>query len=182
MLEIIEEIKTICVENNFTLSVAESCTGGYLSHLITTIPGSSLFYKGSVVAYWVEFKEKILHVSKDTISLHTVVSPQVAIEMAKGVSRLFGSTIGLSTTGIAGPTGELFKRPVGTVCIGLHSPWSTFSKILKLEGERFDIIKKASFEALKILLRVLHGRKASNKYTEQTGKGGEGGVFGDGNK
>ncbi len=152
-------IKEIAVSLGVNLACAESCTGGYISHLITSVPGSSLFYRGCVVAYHEDIKVAVLGVKKETISRYTVVSPQVALEMAKGVARLFGSTLGLSSTGIAGPTGEMFGKPVGTVCLGVYSPWDSFSKVLRLSGSRIEIIKKASEEALSMLYGVLR-RKA----------------------
>ncbi len=169
-----EDLKKVFLEMGLTLSVAESCTGGYISHLITSVPGSSNYFKGGIVAYWEEIKVNILGISKEIIERHTVFSPQVAIEMAKGISRLFSTDVGISSTGIAGPTGGLPLRPVGTVFLGFKTPFGVFSKKLKLSGERGDIIRRASEEALKTLLETLIGRKISNRYTKQAMGAGRG--------
>ena len=177
-----EELKKILLEMGLTLSVAESCTGGYISHLITSVPGSSNYFKGGIVAYWEEIKVDILGIPREIIEKHTVFSPQVAIEMAKGVSRLFSTDVAISSTGIAGPTGGLPLKPVGTVFLGFKTPFGVFSRKLKLSGERGDIIKGASEEALKILLETLVGREVSNRHTEQVMGAGRGKVPGGGDK
>ncbi len=106
-------------EKGLTLSTAESCTGGLLANLITNISGSSDYFKGGVVSYLEEVKVKLLGVSWESVKEHTVYSHEVAKEMALGVKRLTGSDVSLSTTGIAGPTGELPGKPVGIVYVGL---------------------------------------------------------------
>ncbi len=151
----LKRIKDISVAKGITVSCAESCTGGYISHLLTSISGSSLFYRGCVVAYHRDIKVDILGVSERDISLYTVVSPQVAIGMAKGAAKLFKTVVGLSSTGIAGPTGGMPGKPVGTVCLGIYSPWKTFSETFVFSGDRLSVIKEASQEAVRMLLSLL---------------------------
>ncbi len=177
-----EEVKKIFLEMKLTLSVAESCTGGYISHLITSVPGSSNYFKGGVVAYWEEVKINLLGISRDILERYTVFSPQVAVEMAKGVAKLLSTDVAVSSTGIAGPTGGLPLKPVGTIFLGFKTPFGTFSRKLKLSGKRGDTIKKASEEALRILLETLVGRKISDRYTEQALGARRGKVSGGGDK
>jgi len=106
-------------EKGKKLAVAESCTGGYISHLITSVAGSSEFYNGSVTAYSNEAKENILGVKQRTIEEFGAVSEQVAKEMARGVKRVLRTDYAVSTTGIAGPTGGSEEKPVGTVWIAV---------------------------------------------------------------
>ena len=104
-----------------TLSVAESCTGGLLSHRLTNMPGSSDYFIGGVVAYAYEAKERILSVRHDTLYEYGAVSEQTALEMARGARRLFLSDVALSVTGIAGPGGGMPDKPVGLVYIALSA-------------------------------------------------------------
>lgn len=103
------------------IASAESCTGGYVSKRITNVSGSSEVLDGSIVAYANSVKEKLLHVSRETLSAYGAVSSETAIEMARGVRALFNSDIGVSITGIAGPTGGTPDKPVGTVFVGVSA-------------------------------------------------------------
>jgi len=105
-----------------TIAIAESCTGGLISHLFTNVPGSSNFFLFSGVTYSNKSKIKVLGVSPSTLEKYGAVHEETAKEMAKGAQRISGATYGLSTTGIAGPDGGTETKPVGTVCIGLATP------------------------------------------------------------
>ena len=120
-----------------TLSAAESCTGGEISHLITSVPGSSAYYLGSVTSYAISVKEKVLGVPSETIESFGVVSSEVAAAMAEGVRRVTGSDYAVSTTGLAGPDGDE-RNPVGTVWIGAAGPkgTKTVNKIFKNDRKR----------------------------------------------
>jgi nicotinamide-nucleotide amidase len=111
----------LLAEKKLTLSLAESCTGGLISHRLTDVPGSSDYFMGGVVAYSYHAKEKFLNVRHDTLYNFGAVSPETAIEMARGARRAFGSDIGISVTGIAGPGGGLPGKPVGLVYISLST-------------------------------------------------------------
>lgn len=104
-----------------SLATAESCTGGYIGHLLTNIPGSSTYYKGGVVSYSNEAKAKLLGVSQATLDTYGAVSAQTALEMAKGVRLLLDTDLGISVTGIAGPGGGTPEKPVGLTWIGVSS-------------------------------------------------------------
>ena len=103
------------------IAAAESCTGGYVAKRITNVSGSSEVLDGSIVTYANRVKEQFVHVSRETLSKYGAVSSQTAIEMARGVRELFGADIGVSTTGIAGPTGGTPDKPVGTVFVGIST-------------------------------------------------------------
>ena len=120
-----------------TLSAAESCTGGKISSLITSVPGASEYYLGSVTSYAIPVKEKVLGVPEATINEYGVVSSEVAAAMAEGVRNLTGSTYAVSTTGLAGPGGDE-NNPVGTVWIGVAGPngTKTVKKIYKNDRKR----------------------------------------------
>ncbi|MBW1994155.1 MAG: CinA family protein, partial [Deltaproteobacteria bacterium] len=116
------EIGNLLRQNKATLGVAESCTGGLISDWITNVSGSSDYFLLSAVTYSNDAKVRILGVSADTIEKYGAVHEETAKQMAAGVRRISGATYGLSTSGIAGPTGGTPEKPVGTVCIGLATP------------------------------------------------------------
>jgi PncC family amidohydrolase len=108
-------------ERKLTLAVAESCTGGLLGHRITNVAGSSEYFEGGVIAYSYDAKERLLSVHHDTLYEHGAVSPETALEMARGARKALGADIGVSITGIAGPGGGLPGKPIGLTFIGLSA-------------------------------------------------------------
>ncbi|MFA5419794.1 MAG: competence/damage-inducible protein A [Bacteroidales bacterium] len=138
-----------------TLSVAESCTGGYLSHLITTIPGSSAYFNGSVVSYTNEAKTELLGVPKELIVVHGAVSQAVAEAMAKGAQTRFSTDYALAVSGIAGPDGGTPEKPVGTVWIALASTDGVVSKLFHYGEHRGRNIRRAALSALNMLRIIL---------------------------
>jgi nicotinamide-nucleotide amidase len=144
------------LKKNATIALAESCTGGLLAHRLTNVPGSSDYFLFSGVTYSNESKQKVLGVLLETIEKYGAVHEETAKEMAKGAMRIAKATYGLSTTGIAGPSGGTREKPVGTVCVGL----ATESMVI---GNRFyfpamdRIQNKEAFAtaALKFLLDEL---------------------------
>ena len=120
-----EDLESVVIrlltERHQTLATAESCTGGFISHCLTNVPGSSAAILGGVVTYSNESKQEFLRVQADTLSVHGAVSEATAREMAEGIRLRLDSTYGLSITGIAGPAGGTLEKPVGTVFIGLAS-------------------------------------------------------------
>lgn len=143
-------------EKKLSISTAESCTGGYIAQLLTSVPGSSTYYKGSVVSYATEVKKNLLNVSEKTIEKHTVVSKEVAIEMAKGVRKKLNTDISLSTTGVAGPSKGEDGKEVGTVWIAIASAKKTFNKMYYFPYlERDDFIAQVSKLALQNVLEFV---------------------------
>lgn len=109
----------LMAESGTTLGIAESCTGGNIAHMFTENPGSSIYFKGGVVAYSNEVKSSVLGVSPETLETHGAVSKEVALEMAQGVKKVLGTDFAIATTGIAGPDGGTPEKPVGTVWIAV---------------------------------------------------------------
>lgn len=145
-----------------SLSTAESCTGGYLAHLITAVPGSSDYYKGSVIAYSNEIKESILDVQSDTLRQQGAVSEETVIEMAQSVRRKFGTDYAISTSGIAGPSGGTPQKPVGTVWIAVATPRTCLTKLCRFSSDRERNIERASIQALGLLLTALTTEAEAN--------------------
>lgn len=133
------------------LSVAESCTGGYVSHLITAIPGSSAYFNGSVVSYSNQSKARLLGVSEALIEEYGAVSQQVVEAMAAGALMRFDADYALSISGIAGPDGGTVEKPVGTVWIGLATPTGVTSKLFLFGEHRGRNIRRAALTALNLL-------------------------------
>lgn len=150
-----EVIVDMLKERNLTLSTAESCTGGSIAKMITSVPSCSLIYKGSVIAYDSKVKEELLNVNHDDIEKYNVVSKKVAEQMAVGVRNLLNTDFALSTTGIAGPDGGTEDNPVGTVCIALSTPNEVFSKRYNFGKDRENNIERASITAFEMLRQYL---------------------------
>ena len=143
------------------LSIAESCTGGLISDRITNVPGSSDYFEGGMVTYSNESKAKHLGIPLDYIKRYGAVSPQVARKMAQGVRKAFHTTFGLSTTGVAGPTGGTKRSPIGRVFIGFTKGRRTWVKKEDLKGSRREIKEKASKKALQFFYETLvHSRRS----------------------
>jgi len=156
MSAIIQKIHTLFREKKLTLSVAESCTGGLISHLITTLPGASAFFEAGVVSYSAAVKEKMLGVSPETIARYGVVSEQVVREMAKNIRRLTGSDFSLSTSGNLGPE-VLEGKEKGLIYIAVCSKGETLSKELRLKDNREENKEEASRLALEFLVEIVEG-------------------------
>lgn len=131
-----------------TISVAESCTGGLISHLFTSIPGSSAYYLGSVTSYANSVKERVLGVPSEIIRNHGAVSSECAAAMASGVRKLTGSDFAVATTGIAGPGGGSDEKPVGLVWVGVSSKEGTQTFKIQYKGDRIRNIERFTAFAL----------------------------------
>lgn len=138
-------------ERKLTLAVAESCTGGYLTHLITSVPGSSEYFLGSIIPYAYEIKMRQLGVKPETLELHGAVSEETIIEMANLVRAKFNTDIGVATSGIAGPGGATPEKPVGTVWIAYSDKHHTVARKLQLSKDRLINIKLASNAVLNLI-------------------------------
>lgn len=144
-----ERIARLLKGSGRTLSTAESCTGGQIAHLITTVSGSSEYFLGSVVSYAIPVKEKVLGVSPAVIREKGVVSGEVAAAMAEGVRRLTGSTFSVATTGLA--EGSDGSYPEGTVWLGVSGPAGTFTRKYHCDLGRKGNIRRFSTVALHFL-------------------------------
>lgn len=152
-----EKIQQLFKLNGWTLSAAESCTGGQISHLLTSVSGSSAYYLGSVTSYAVSVKEKVLGVPSSTIRDKGVVSAEVASAMAEGVRDLTGSTFAVSTTGLAEGSDDYY--PEGTVWIGVAGPEGTRTLLYQWDKDRKANIRRFAVVALRFLLKIANENK-----------------------
>ena len=136
-----------------TLATAESLTGGGIGAALTAVSGSSAVYKGGIVSYTNEVKMNILGVTPSLLDIHGAVSAPVAEEMAAGVRRLLNSDIAVSVTGLAGPAGDEFSHPVGTVFIGYQDSSHTIVEHHRFEGDREEIRSQTIQAALQLILQ-----------------------------
>ena len=136
-----------------TVATAESCTGGTIASMLTQVAGSSAWFKGAVVSYAVEVKERVLGVDVS----HGVVSEPTACQMAEGVARLLQTDAAVATTGVAGPGGGSAETPVGTVCIAATLWGRTHAVTRRFEGDREAVILQAADAALAMLGQIIEG-------------------------
>ena len=146
-----EAIGKQLTSNKQTLSLAESCTGGYISHFITSVPGSSVYFKGSVIAYSNDIKESILKVKPETLRDYGAVSEETVKEMAEGIRQKFNTDYAVATSGVAGPGGGTVDKPVGTIWIAIADRNKTLAKKLTILKDRMSNIKYSSVSALVLL-------------------------------
>ena len=136
-----------------TLVTAESCTGGGIGAALTAIPGSSEVYKGGVISYTNWVKENILGVDGEMLDQYGAVSAQVAQAMAAGVRRQLQAGVAISVTGLAGPGGDDFGNPVGTVYIGYCDTNKLYAKKYKFSGDRDAVRREATISSLEFVLQ-----------------------------
>ena len=141
---------------NLTLSVAESCTGGLISHYLTTLAGASNFFEAGVVSYSIESKKRILGVSPEIISQYGVVSNETAREMAEKMRLLTKTDFSLSTTGNLGPD-VLEGKDKGLVYIAVSKKGQKFSRELRLKGDRSENKRDAAISAMRFLIEIIEG-------------------------
>jgi nicotinamide-nucleotide amidase len=147
----------LLTDNNLTIAVAESCTGGLIADRITNVSGSSKYFDRGVVAYSNKSKVELLNVPEDVISSFGAVSKETAEAMAEGVRKSSKTNIGLSTTGIAGPTGGTEEKPVGLVWIGYSDDKKTIAERFYFGDDRFRVKIRTSQAALNIIRKQLLG-------------------------
>ncbi|RLA39436.1 MAG: competence/damage-inducible protein A [Gammaproteobacteria bacterium] len=150
-----ESLGKLLKENKLTLSTAESCTGGNIARLITSVPGSSGYFTGSVIAYENRIKSDVLGVDALVIDNEGAVSKEVVEQMARGIMDLYGTNAAIATSGIAGPDGGTEEKPVGTVWLCVTYGDKILTKKFRFSGTRDRIIDQASFSAMQLLRRVV---------------------------
>lgn len=148
---IFKSVADLLTQNHLTIACAESCTGGQIAKLMNEIPGASAFFKGGVVAYATQSKIDVLGVSENTIIEHSVVSEQVALEMAFGAQRIFKSDWAIATTGNAGPTKGDSNVEVGTVCLALVSNLENKTFTFNFGQPREKVVESAVNKAFEII-------------------------------
>jgi nicotinamide-nucleotide amidase len=155
MKGLIEQIHKTLIKKQKTLAVAESCTGGLVSVLLTQIPGSSQYFILGVVVYSNKTKQTLLKIPARLIAKKGAVSKEVAQKMAQSVRKIAKADFGIGITGIAGPTGGTFKKPVGTVFIAIDGKNKKLCKKFLFKGNRIVIRKKSALKALELLKKIL---------------------------
>ena len=145
----------LLIHRKKTLSIAESCTGGGLSHRLTNIAGSSHFFKLGLVVYSNEAKIKFLKVPSPLLIKHGAVSKEVAKHMAQAVRKILQTDFGIAVTGIAGPGGSTRNKPVGLTFIALSTKNETVCEQFIFKGNRLNIKSQAATQALTMLLKIL---------------------------
>lgn len=152
-------IHTLLVRNRKTVSVAESCTGGLLSWLLTLLPGSSAYFVLGIVAYHNDAKQKILGIPRAVIARRGAVSRETALLMARRVRKISGADFGIGVTGIAGPGGAVKGKPAGTVFIAVAGDSGSECRKFLFEGSRETVRRKSALQAAAMLERMLSRRK-----------------------
>ncbi len=157
--ETLEEIiGKLLLEKGNSMATAESCTGGYIAHLITSIPGSSGYFKGAIVAYSNEVKENLLGVPSGTLQKFGAVSEETVLEMAISAQTQFNADYVIATSGIAGPDGGSIDKPVGTAWIAIATPNEVFAKKYSFGDNRSRNIRKTALQAMALLRKKLIGQ------------------------
>ncbi len=151
-----EVIGTMLKERDATVGTAESCSGGYIAHLLTRLPGSSETFKGSIVSYAIEAKINLLGVEEEVIEKYGVVSEEVAVAMAKGACEKLKTTFSVATTGYSGPTGGDEEQPTGTVWIAVSGPGRTVARQFNFGKNRQHNIRRTALTALNMLRREIY--------------------------
>ena len=152
------ELGKILREKNFTISCAESCTGGLLTSKLTDVAGSSAYVQGSIVSYSNEIKNSVLKVKAETLKNFGAVSEQTARQMSNNVRELFKTDIGVGITGIAGPDGGSIEKPVGTVYISVSNSDKTFVKKFNFSGSRIEIKNQTCNAAMSMIKNFVGGK------------------------
>lgn len=142
-------------ERGLTCAVAESCTGGLIGHLITSIAGSSDYFQGGIIAYSNDAKVRLLNVEQEILASVGAVSSETAAAMARGVRPALAADVGISSTGIAGPGGATARKPVGLVYIGVATPQGVVIRELRLDGDRAENIERSAIMALQLALESI---------------------------
>ena len=153
-----EKIGELLKAKKMTLSTAESCTGGSIAALITSVSGSSEYFKGGVVAYSNEVKMNMLHVSPETLQKYGAVSRETVIEMVQGVMESMKTDCAVATSGIAGPGGGTPEKPVGTIWMAVACGGLIVTEKEEGDAGRVENVKKTVHNALLLLSRVLEER------------------------
>ncbi len=156
-IDLEQVVVELASERHTSIATAESCTGGWISNLITNVPGSSAVFKGSIVAYDNSVKQSLLDVPESVLMEHGAVSKQVALILAKSVAMKLGADIGISTTGIAGPSGGTETKPVGLVWIGFWSHDAHFAVQARFFRDRILNKERSAKVTLEIVRRQLLG-------------------------
>ncbi len=156
-----ETLGKILLEKGETIATAESCTGGFLSHLITSVAGSSAYYKGSIIAYDNSIKKSELNIADEILSKHGAVSEACVLEMASQIRMKFNTDYAIATSGIAGPGGGTTDKPVGTVWIGIASKIETKAYMFNMGDNRERTILRTALMGMDLLRKLILKNRAN---------------------
>ncbi len=157
LVDLARRLQAACIELGLTASVAESCTGGLVAHLLTEVPGSSAYLVGGVVAYSDEVKRSLLGVPAEVLAAHGAVSAQAAVAMAEGVRERLGTDLGVGVTGVAGPDGGTDAKPVGLVYVAVTGGGTTTVNRHLWTGDRTANKRDSARAAIEMLLAQVAG-------------------------
>jgi nicotinamide-nucleotide amidase len=152
---IVIQIHNLLIKNKKTVSVAESCTGGLVSALLTQTSGSSKYFNLGVIAYSNKPKENILNIAPKLIAAKGAVSKEIALKMAQSIRKIAKADFGIGITGIAGPTGGTPLKPVGTVFIAISGKVKTMVRKFIFSGNRTSVREKSALKALELLKNLI---------------------------
>ncbi|MEC9208847.1 MAG: CinA family protein [Bacteroidota bacterium] len=158
-MNLFQQLHDLCVEKDISIATAESCTSGFLASKITSIAGSSYFFKGGIIAYQNDIKIDCLGVLESIIREKTVVCSEVVEQMSEGVRHKFSSDFSIATSGYAGPTGGTELNPVGTVFIAISSEENTISERFVFTGDRESVISQSVIKGVKLLMEELKNQQ-----------------------
>ena len=150
-MSLLNNLKQLCIKKGVSVAVAESCTSGLIASKLTTLSGSSSYFKGGIVAYQNKIKTKILAVNQSVIDEKTEVSNEVVKQMAESVLEKFDSDFAISTSGYAGPNGGTNKNPIGTVFIAIACKSAVVVSSFIFSGNRQSVVNQSSERALELL-------------------------------
>jgi nicotinamide-nucleotide amidase len=151
-----EALGQLLKKRGLTIAAAESCTGGYLAHRMTSVPGSSAYFMGGVVAYDNSVKMQVLDVKSETLQQHGAVSEATVLEMAQNVRQKLNTDIGVATSGIAGPDGGTAEKPVGTIWIAYADQHGSKAKLLQYNKNRQLNIEYTALAVLNLVRQSLN--------------------------
>lgn len=152
---VVEQLAQLLIQRKLTIATAESCTGGFLAHKLTSIPGSSAFFEGSIISYSYDVKEKLLGVSPKIMEEKGAVSEEVVLQMATSLKNLLKTDYVIAISGIAGPGGATPAKPVGTVWICVINESETVTRLFHFGGNRLQIIERTANMAMEMTRRLL---------------------------
>ncbi|MDE6490528.1 MAG: CinA family protein [Muribaculaceae bacterium] len=155
LTDIAAELITALKAKGYTAASAESCTGGNIARSITSVPGASEVFAGSIVAYSNDVKHRLLGVDPPTLQHHGAVSQPTVTEMASGARTAIGTDCAVATSGIAGPGGGSVDKPVGTVWMAVDTPSTKHAALYHFNGTRSEIIDQATVTAIKLLIESI---------------------------
>jgi PncC family amidohydrolase len=155
LAQLVARLQALCLERRLTLATAESCTGGLVAKLITDVPGSSGYFRGGIVAYANETKERLLGVPADLLAAHGAVSAQVARAMAQGATARTGASLAVAVTGVSGPGGGTAAKPVGLTYVAVAHAGGVEVRRHSWAGDRSANREASARAALELLLECV---------------------------